>query len=261
MLHDNSHNIDDLWNLWNKHKDEHAANELIRHYMYIVNFHVERIASYIPRTFDKNDLISLGLMGLYDALHKFDPKRKLKFDTYATIRIRGAIIDGLRKEDWLPRTLRDQSKKIEQVTEQLEQTLGRKPSSKEIGKQLNMKPDEVEEVISDTLFANILSIDSTVNTTDTGDNVSLSSTLKDDKTTTPEQFMVNTELNAELIKGIKKLNENEQLVISLFYNDELTLTEIGEVLNLTTSRISQIHKKAIFKLSNILTKMNSMYAR
>src|SRR5690625_7018616 len=111
-------------------------------------------------------------MGLYDALHKLDPKRTLEIDTYATIRIRGAIIDGLRKEDWLPRTLRDQSKKSEQVTEQLEQTLGRKPSSKEIGKQLNMKPDEVEEVISDTLFANILSIDSTVNTTDTGDNVS-----------------------------------------------------------------------------------------
>src|SRR5690625_8019585 len=96
-----------------------------------------------------------------------------------------------------------------------------------------MKPDEVEEVISDTLFANILSIDSTVNTTDTGDNVSLSSTLKDDKITTPEQFMVNTELNAELIKGIKKLNENEKQVISLFYNDELILTEIDNVLIFT----------------------------
>src|SRR5690625_2290004 len=150
LLHDNSHHIDDLWHEWNKHKDEQAANELIRHYMYIVNFHVERIASYIPRTFDKNDLISLGLMGLYDALNKFDPERNLKFDTYATIRIRGAIIDGLRKEDWLPRALRDQSKKIEQTAEQLEQTLARKPSSEEIANQLNMKPEEVETVITDT---------------------------------------------------------------------------------------------------------------
>src|SRR5690625_4804719 len=171
--------------------------------MYIVNFHVERIASYIPNSFDKNDLISLGLIGLYDALNKFNPERNLKFDTYATIRIRGAIIDGLRKEDWLPRTLRDQSKKIEQVAEQLEQTLARKPSSEEIAKQLNMKPEEVETVITDTLFANVLSIDSTVNTTETGDNVSLSSTLKDNNTVSPEQFIVDKELHADLADGIK----------------------------------------------------------
>lgn len=261
MVHDNSQHIDDVWHLWKKYKDEQSANELIKHYMYIVHFHVERIASYIPRTFDKNDLISLGLMGLYDALNKFEPDRNLKFDTYATIRIRGAIIDGLRKEDWLPRTLREQSKKIEQASETLKQTLARKPTSKEIARQVNMTSDEVETIIMDTLFANVLSIDSIVHTTESGDNVSLSSTLKDDQMVAPEQFMLDTELNTDLIRGIKQLNENEQLVISLFYNEELTLTEIGNVLNLTTSRISQIHKRAIFKLGDILRKMNSAYAQ
>src|SRR5699024_3329417 len=118
-----------LWNSWINDQSEQAANALIEYYMYLVDFHVERISSYIPNSFDKNDLKSLGLLGLYDALNKFEPKRNLKFDTYATIRIRGSIIDGLRKEDWLPRTLRDQAKKIEKVSQELEQKLQRIPTA------------------------------------------------------------------------------------------------------------------------------------
>src|SRR5690625_660634 len=115
MKSENSKSLEYLWEQWSEQKDEQIANGLINHYMYLVHYHVDRIASYIPNSFDKNDLFSLGLLGLYDALHKFDMGRKLKFDTYATIRIRGAMIDGLRKEDWLPRTIRDQAKLIEQT--------------------------------------------------------------------------------------------------------------------------------------------------
>lgn len=247
--------IDQLWNNWINEQSEDAANELLEHYMYLVHFHVERVASYIPGSFDKNDLKSLGLMGLYDALNKFDPKRNLKFDTYATIRIRGSIMDGLRKEDWLPRTLREQAKKIEQVSQQLEQKLNRTPTSTDIAKELNMKKEDVESIITDTLFANVISIDSTYTTNDMEETTDLGSTIEDEDAIAPDEHIEFEELKKELVEGIKSLTKNEQLVISLFYQEELTLTEIGQVLNLTTSRISQIHKRAIFKLKDVLTKM------
>ena len=250
-----SHYVEQLWNSWINEQSEQAANELLEHYMYLVHFHVERVASYIPGSFDKNDLKSLGLMGLFDALNKFDPKRNLKFDTYATIRIRGSIMDGLRKEDWLPRSLREQAKKIEQVSQQLEQKLNRTPTSADIAKELNMEKEEVESIVTDTLFANVISIDTTYTTNDMEETTDLGSTIEDEEAINPDEHVELEELKEELVEGIKSLTKNEQIVISLFYQEELTLTEIGQVLDLTTSRISQIHKRAIFKLKDILTKM------
>lgn len=250
-----SHYVEQLWNSWINEQSEQAANELLEHYMYLVHFHVERVASYIPGSFDKNDLKSLGLMGLFDALNKFDPKRNLKFDTYATIRIRGSIMDGLRKEDWLPRSLREQAKKIEQVSQQLEQKLNRTPTSSDIAKELNMEKEEVESIVTDTLFANVMSIDTTYTTNDMEETTDLGSTIEDEEAINPDEHVELEELKEELVEGIKSLTKNEQIVISLFYQEELTLTEIGQVLDLTTSRISQIHKRAIFKLKDILTKM------
>lgn len=250
-----SQEIQVLWNSWINEQSEQAANELMDHYMYLVHFHVERVASYIPSSFDKNDLKSLGLMGLFDALNKFEPKRNLKFDTYATIRIRGSIMDGLRKEDWLPRTLRDQAKKIDKVSQALEQRLQRVPTSKDIAKELDMDPHDVEAIVSNTLFANVISIDTTYTTNEMEESTDLGSTIEDYHTISPDKHVEMKEWKDELVEGIKSLTKNEQLVISLFYQDELTLTEIGQVLDLTTSRISQIHKRAIFKLKDILTKM------
>lgn len=252
MTVNNSHYIQRLWNDWVKSHDEHIGNELINHYMYLVQYHVERVAAYIPESFDKNDLKSLGLMGLFDALNKFDPNRNLKFDTYATIRIHGSIMDGLRREDWLPRTLRDRSKKIEKASQELEQQFKRTPTSAEIAKKLNLTEDEVESTVVDTLYANKLSIDSMVPTNEGDETNEAAAMIEDVQGIQPEEIMIHTELKEELKKGIQQLNNNEQMVISLFYMEELTLTEIGSVLNLTTSRISQIHKKAIFKLKDIL---------
>ena len=247
-----SHYVEQLWNSWINEQSEQAANELLEHYMYLVHFHVERVASYIPGSFDKNDLKCLGL---FDALNKFDPKRNLKFDTYATIRIRGSIMDGLRKEDWLPRSLREQAKKIEQVSQQLEQKLNRTPTSSDLAKELNMEKEEVESIVTDTLFANVMSIDTTYTTNDMEETTDLGSTIEDEEAINPDEHVELEELKEELVEGIKSLTKNEQIVISLFYQEELTLTEIGQVLDLTTSRISQIHKRAIFKLKDILTKM------
>lgn len=244
-----------LWDNWLSNHDSDAANELIKNYMYLVNFHVERIASHLPRNVNKDDLKSFGLMGLYDALKKFEPSRDLKFDTYASFRIRGAIIDGLRKEDWLPRSIREKTKKIEQASQQLEQFYQRAPTSTEIAKKLDMTTQEVETHIKDSLFSNILSIEEKPKDSFSDHKEGIGYSIADDNSASPDNQLITNEINKELAESIKSLNENEQMVISLFYNDELTLTEIGQVLELTTSRISQIHKKAVFKLKNTLAKV------
>lgn len=244
-----------LWNDWITDKSSEAANELIINYMYLVNYHSERISSQLPKSVSKDDVRSLGLLGLYDAIKKFDPSRDLKFDTYASFRIRGSIIDGLRKEDWLPRSIREKAKKVEQAAEQFEQVHQRDATASEIAEKLEMTVEEVETAIKDSLFGNILSIEEKPksNTGDLKEGIGYS--IPDNTTILPENHITKRELNHELIQGIKMLNKNEQLVVSLFYNEELTFTEIGQVLGLTTSRISQIHKRSIFKLRKTLTKM------
>ena len=252
---DNSQYEKKLWLRWQKQQNEQVANELIQHYMYLVDYHVEKVAHHIPASYDKQDLQSLGIMGLYDALNKFDMKRNVKFQTYASIRIHGSIMDGLRREDWLPRSLRDKANKIEKTSERLEQQLQRIPSSQDIASELNMEVEEVEGALSDYLFAQVQSLDSTYQTDESDDGAKSLSFVENDNVTTPTEHILASELKQELIQSIKQLKENEQVVISLVYVEELSLTEVGEVLELTTSRISQIHKSAVFKLRKILEKI------
>ncbi|PWU68849.1 FliA/WhiG family RNA polymerase sigma factor [Gracilibacillus dipsosauri] len=240
-----------IWNEWIQNKNEDNTNQLIDHYMYLVQYHVQRIASNLPKSVQKEDLRSLGLFGLYDAILKFDPNRDLKFDTYASFRIKGAIIDGLRKEDWLPRSAREKVKKIDFAVEALEQQLQREVSAEEIAAHLKMKKEEVEEVIKDSFFSNLLSME------DKGANdeykEGIGYHIPDEKELTPEENVLKQEKLHQLSQHIQKLNENEQLVLSLFYDKELTFTEIGKALGLTTSRISQIHKQAIFKIRQMFS--------
>lgn len=231
-------------------KDKYIGNELVENYMYLVSFHVERIASTLPKNVNKGDLESFALLGLFDALNKFQPERQLKFDTYASFRIRGSIIDGLRKEDWLPRSLREKTKQLEVVTQELEQLFQRAPTSKEIADKIGITAEEVETIASDSLYSNILSIEN--HTNNQNENESAGYDFPDHHTVSPEDNIVSMEIRSELIEGVKLLNASEKLVISLFYDEELSMTEIGDVLDLTTSRISQIHKKALFKLRHLL---------
>jgi len=241
------------WNLWSETRDADAGNILIKKYMPLVSFHVQRIAVGLPKSVSKEELNSLGLMGLYDALKKFDPKRDLKFDTYASFRIRGSIIDGLRKEDWLSRGTREKSKKIEATIEKLEQEKMRNITVEEIAAELELTPEEVYTTMNEHFFANVLSIDEHLNDQDEKEGPTYA--IRDDKTAIPEEKIVKDELIKEMAEMIEQLNEKEQLVISLFYKEELTLTEIGQVMNLSTSRISQIHSKAIYRLRQSLEKV------
>ncbi|SIS37566.1 FliA/WhiG family RNA polymerase sigma factor [Salimicrobium flavidum] len=243
-----------LWDRWLNQNDKDAANELIVQYEYLVSYQVQRISQHLPKSVSKDDIKSLAYFGLYDALKKFDLGRELKFVTYASFRIKGSIIDGLRKEDWLPRTVRDKSKKIEQAAETLEQTLGRSPDSHEIAEVLEMTPQEVEEITKDAYFSNVLSVEEKPK--DTGDEhkEGIGYMIPDEQGELPDESVVKDENIRELIEEIKQLNDKEQLVLSLFYEEELTLTEIGKVMELTTSRISQIHARAVFKLRESLWK-------
>lgn len=242
-----------LWKKWVGNRDIDACDELIRMYFPLVDYHVQRISVGLPRNVSKEDLKSHALIGLYDALKKFDYTRDLKFDTYASFRIRGSIIDGLRQEDWLPRSLRERSKKIEATTEKLEQKYSRYVTAKEVSEELALSEDEVLQVMSESFVANLLSIDEE-KTNDSKREETYKNTLVDKNIVTPEEQMIKKNTREELVRVIEDLNDKEQLVISLFYFEELTLTEIGQILGLSTSRISQIHSKALFRLKQVMTK-------
>ncbi|GLH63229.1 FliA/WhiG family RNA polymerase sigma factor [Parageobacillus sp. G301] len=238
------------WDRWIYHRDPQAGDKLVQTYMPLVHYHVQRIAASLPKTISKQELISLGLMGLYDALEKFDPSRDLKFDTYASFRIRGAIFDGLRKEDWLPRSVREKAKKIEETIEKLEQRYMRSVTAKEVADELGITEEEVYTAVNENFFSNVLSFQHVITENKEEENALLA--IRDEKTPSPEEEVLKQELYEKLEEVIQQLSEKEQLVISLFYKEELTFTEIGEILGLSTSRISQLHSKAIFKLRKIL---------
>ncbi|WP_019242284.1 MULTISPECIES: FliA/WhiG family RNA polymerase sigma factor [Bacillus] len=241
------------WQQWIETKDSQAGDFLAKKYMPLVSYHVQRIAVGLPKNVSRDDLRSLGMMGLFNAIERFDPNRDLKFDTYASFRIRGTILDGLRKEDWLPRSAREKTKKIENVIEKLEQIKMRNVTPEEIALELNISPNEVVATLNENFFATIISVDE--NPIEHEDKEGAGFYFKDDKSISPEESLIREELYEELAKVISTLNENEQLVLQLFYKEELTLTEIGQIMCLSTSRISQIHSKAIFKLRNTLTKI------
>lgn len=241
------------WEMWNTNRDTDACNTLIKKYMPLVSFHVQRISVGLPKSVSREELNSLGMIGLYDALERFDPKRDLKFDTYASFRIRGSIIDGLRKEDWLSRGTREKTKKIEATIEKLEQKMMRNVTVQEIADDLDLSIDEVYSTMNEHFFANVLSIDEQLNESDEKEGPTFA--IRDNKTEIPEEKVMKDELIQEMASMIETLNDKEQLVLSLFYKEELTLTEIGQVMNLSTSRISQIHSKAIYKLRHSLEKV------
>ncbi|WP_074037230.1 FliA/WhiG family RNA polymerase sigma factor [Exiguobacterium profundum] len=239
-----------LWDRWNMDRDMDTANELLAHYEFLIHYHVQRMIVTLPKSVERDELKSLGYMGLYDALMKYDPEHNNKFDTYAAFRIRGAIIDGLRKVDWLPRSVREKEKKIDQVAEQLEQSLHRAPTKSELASACDLPIAEIERTMAEGYFANMLSIDEAVTLQEEGKVMSV--TYFDPDSEKPEDTLLQRELIDVLAAEVDHLSEKERLVVSLFYFDELTLTEIGEVLELSTSRISQIHSKALKTLKHAL---------
>lgn len=227
--------------------------QLILQYAHLVRYVVGRIMVELPRHVDRDDLISNGVIGLIRAVDKFDRRRGVKFETYAISVIRGAVLEALRQEDWVPRSVRDKSRRIEEAIAALERALGRPPSDEEIAGKLEMSVDEYRRLLSDVAKITIVSFDNGDGTPD-GSLFSVDDVA--DRAPGPEQLFDRQERKRILVETIDSLPEREKLIIALYYQEGLTLREIGMVLDVTESRVCQLHTQAILRLRSKLDLMS-----
>jgi RNA polymerase sigma factor for flagellar operon FliA len=211
------------------------------------------MSSGLPAHVDEADLISYGLGGLIFAIERFDLSREIKFETYAITRIRGAIIDELRSLDWVPRSVRARAREIERVNVKLEARLRRAPTDEEMASELELGLEEFHDALLQISNSTIVALDELWNVSDSsGDQVSLLDTIPDHGAPDPEAVVDQGELRDRIADAIAALPEREKLVIALYYYENLTLREIGEVLGVTESRVSQLHTKAVLRLRSKL---------
>jgi RNA polymerase sigma factor for flagellar operon FliA len=241
-----------IWAEYRRTQSRELRDKLIIMYSPLVKYVAGRLGSGLPAHVDEGDLVSYGLLGLIGAIERFDPDRDIKFETFAISRIRGAIIDELRALDWVPRSVRSRAREIERAISGLEAKLGRAPTDEEIAGKVGITTEELEESLSDISRSSIAALDELWSTSGEGDQVSLLDTLEDPESIRPADALDETELREILGDAIARLPEREKLVITLYYYEELTLREIGEVLGVTESRISQLHTKAIQRLKSRL---------
>jgi RNA polymerase sigma factor for flagellar operon FliA len=237
-----------IWLEYRRTNDKVLRDRLIVMYSPLVKYVAGRLGSGLPAHVDEGDLVSYGLLGLIGAIERFDLDRDIKFETYAIARIRGAIIDELRALDWVPRSVRSRAREIERAIAGLEANLGRAPTDEEISAKVGITVDELEDSLTDIARSSIAALDELWSVSGEGDQVSLLDTLEDPESIRPAEALDETELREILGDAIARLPEREKLVITLYYYEELTLREIGEVLGVTESRISQLHTKAILRL-------------
>jgi RNA polymerase sigma factor for flagellar operon FliA len=237
-----------LWLEFRRTQDKALRDRLILTYAPLVKYVAGRLGSGLPAHVDEGDLVSYGLLGLIGAIERYDPERDIKFETYAMARIKGAIIDELRALDWVPRSVRSRAREIERAIAELESRLGRAPTDEEIARKIGISVDELEESLTDISRSSIAALDELWSATGEGDQISLLDTLEDTSGPRPAEALDETELREALADAIARLPEREKLVVTLYYYEELTLREIGEVLGVTESRVSQLHTKAVLRL-------------
>jgi RNA polymerase sigma factor for flagellar operon FliA len=245
----------DLAGLWQAYKEERsteAKDAIIVHYLSLVAFIAGRMAMNSPPQVDKDDLIGWGVIGLLDAIEKFNPGQKASFETYASTRIRGSIIDQIRALDWAPRSLRQKARHMGQASGKLKEKLGREPTEGELAAEMEMSENELFALVTEVHGAYILSLDATISDASTAGETSLAEITSDITNPSPEEMAVRKEAEHLLAKAIEELSDSERQVITLYYYDELTLKEIGNVLSLSESRICQIHRTIIGKLKRHL---------
>jgi RNA polymerase sigma factor for flagellar operon FliA len=235
--------IDTAWDAWHISQEVTARDWLVVHYASLVKFVAGRLAAGLPKSVDTGDLVSAGVFGLMNAIDKFDPTNGAKFETYAIPRIRGAILDGLRALDWVPRSVRSRSRSVQDAIALLEHQLGRTPTDEEIATELKITVEELEKWLSDIAAGSVGPLD----------HVAMDNTAAEaDAQIQPGRAMEEGELRAAMRAEISRLPEREQAILILYYEDGLTLSEIGEALGVTESRISQIHTKAVLQLRSRL---------
>jgi RNA polymerase sigma factor for flagellar operon FliA len=243
---------DDTQSLWLEYRrtgDGGIRDRLILTYAPLVKYVAGRLGSGLPAHVDEGDLVSYGLLGLMSAIERYEPDRDVKFETYAIARIKGAIIDELRAMDWVPRSVRSRAREIERAIAELEAKLGTAPTDEQIAAKVGITVEELEESLAEIARSSIAALDElwTVSGGD-GDQIALIDTIEDADAPDPQRSLSQTEMKEAIADAIARLPEREKLVVTLYYYEELTLREIGEVLGVTESRVSQLHTKAILRL-------------
>ncbi|MDP9376187.1 MAG: RNA polymerase sigma factor WhiG [Actinomycetota bacterium] len=245
--------LKDIWKRYKTSGDERAREQLVVAYAPLVKYVAGRMSSGLPAHVEEADLISYGLIGLINAIERFDLSRDIKFETYAITRIKGGIIDELRSLDWVPRSVRARAREIERAHAKLEHRLHRTPTDDEIAAELGISNDEFQESLLKISKSTVVALDELWSVSDSsGDQVSLLDTLQDPGAPDPEALLDASEVKDRLADAIAALPEREKLVIALYYYENLTLREIGEVLGVTESRVSQLHTKAVLRLKSRL---------
>jgi RNA polymerase sigma factor for flagellar operon FliA len=237
-----------LWERFETSRDQGAREQLILNYSPLVKFVAGRVATNLPHTVESADLISYGMFGLIDAIEKFERGREIKFETYAISRIRGAIIDELRALDWVPRSVRSRARDIERAIVALEGRLMRTPEDSEVADELGISLKDLHDTYTKLSYTSVVSFEDLWGTGAEAEDRPAATSIKDDNAENPVETFEAEEMKEILAGAIERLSDRERTVIALYYYEGLSLKEIGTVLGVTESRVSQMHTKAVLRL-------------
>lgn len=242
--------LEALWLEFLKDKsNKKLRDELIVQYIYLTRYVIGRVKVSLPVSYSIEDITSYGVEGLIDAIEKFSPDKGARFETYAIMRIRGTIIDKIRSQDWIPRSTRKRIKDVKQTAEQLKQKLGRTPTSSEIGECLGIEKEKVDAILAeDTSVSSLYEKKGS-----SEESIEIIDTIEDKNSLNPLEKLEEKDTKKELQHALKNLPERERMIMVLYYHENMTLKEIGETINISESRVCQLHAQAIMKLRNILS--------
>lgn len=244
---------EELWREYRNDGNPDIRNFLVTQYAPLVKYVAGKISVGLPNHVEYDDLVGYGVFGLFDAIEKYDPDKHVKFKTYAVTRIRGAIFDELRSIDWVPRSVRQKSRELEESVRKLESSLGRTASDKEVAADMGVTMKELDKTLMKISATSLLSLNDVRYSGDDNMGVSIGDTISSSQVSHPDVVVEKEEMRSVIVAAIQQLPDNEKKVLILYYFEDLTLKEIGEVLEVTESRISQLHTKAIIRLRAKLT--------
>ena len=240
-----------LWQSFGERPTQELRDRLVLHYAPLVKYVAGRVGTGLPSHVEISDLIQSGIFGLVDAIEKFEPERGLKFETYAMQRIRGAILDDLRAQDWVPRSVRSRARDVERALERLEAKLQRTATDSELADELELSIEELRELFAQLQMTSVVALDDLIGAGHA--QASLAETLPDDRAEDPVAALVDRDSRRQLAEAVERLSERDRVVVTLYYFENLTLAEIGRVLGVTESRVCQLHTRAVLRLRTKLT--------
>ena len=250
--------LEKLWQEYFQDKNNKTLRDtLIVQYIYLIRYVVGRVKITLPATISIEDIAGYGVEGLINAVERFSPQKNTRFETYALIRIRGTILDKIRAEDFLPRSVRKKIKDIKDAQELLKQQLGRVPTTSEVAEYMDMDPEKITQLLSeDTVMTSIYDKRGNAD-----DSVEIIDTIEDTHKLTPHEEVEEKNVKSELEKALKRLPERERIIMVLYYQENMTLKEIGATINMSESRVCQLHAQGIMKLKNILSETRASRLR